>query len=561
MNYRKPTFAFVTHILSHVKGLSPGDKVIVSMLALVLCVLILAGLYTLERRYLIEVPSRGGSLTEGVVGHPRFVNPLLALTDADRDLVQLTYAGLMGYDASGALVPVLAESFAVSEDGKEYTFVLREGAVFSDGTPVTSEDIVYTIEKAQDPGLKSPRLADVASIKVQALDAKTVRFSLPQAYAPFLEEMTLGIVPSAFWHSISNEEFPFSKSMINPVGAGPFKVAHITQDKTGLVERYELVSNEHYALGRPYLSHITFIYFNDEETLEEAYRRGRIESAHGIASKASIAVPYSRIFGVFFNQSKNPALAKIEVRKALSVAVDRTALVQDALGGYATPAYGPVPPSLLPQEDVSVEVEGTEEARAILERNGWAYDAAELVWKHKKDALTLSVSLTTSNVPELKAVAEALKQDWEALGVKTSIEFFDPNDLVLSSIRKREYEALLFGMVVGRDKDFFAFWDSSQRSDPGLNVSLYANLAVDELLDEIREEQDQGEMSNKLSKLNSLIAADYPAVFTHSPTFLYAIPERLKGVVVKSIAAPSDRLGTVAFWYAHTEFIWPFLRQ
>lgn len=547
-------------LVSHLRELPPSDKFIVGTLSVILLVLMLVGLYNLERQFLVEVPSHGGGLTEGVVGHPRFINPLLALSDPDRDLVLLTYAGLMGYDASGKLIPVLAQSYEISEDGKVYTFHMRPNAEFSDGTPVTAQDVVFTTAKAQDPGLKSPRLADFTNVSVEAVDATTVQFTLPKAYAPFLEEMTLGILPAHLWQSVSNEEFPFSLSQAEPVGAGPFKVAHIARDKAGLVERYELVRNDHYVLGRPYLAHITFVYFDDEETLREAFLRGRIESAHGVAGSHVIKIPYSRIFGVFFNQGENPALAKLEVRKALSVAVDRNMLVKDVLDGNAIPAYGPVPPNLkdataTPQNSVV----GIDEAREILLKGGWQYSEEERIWKHDKDNLSLSVTLTTSNVPELKAVAEALRSTWEQLGVATSIEFFDPNTLVLSSIRPRKYEALLFGMVVGKDKDFFAFWDSSQRNDPGLNVSLYTNLRVDELLDEIREESNVSLLPQKLSALDALIAADYPAVFTHAPTFLYAVPSDLKGVVFETVAAPSDRFQTIAFWHRHTEFLWPFI--
>ena len=126
----------------------------------------------------MPIPAYGGSLTEGEIGSPRFVNPLLALTDADRDLSTLTYAGLMGISADGALVPVLAESYTISPDGKSYTFVLRPNAKFSDGTPVTAGDVVFTVQKAQDPALKSPEFADWSGVAAEAIDSRTVRFTL-----------------------------------------------------------------------------------------------------------------------------------------------------------------------------------------------------------------------------------------------------------------------------------------------------------------------------------------------------------------------------------------------
>jgi len=149
-----------------------------------------------------------------------------------------------------------------------------------------------------------------------------------------------------------------------------------------------------------------------------------------------------------------------------------------------------------------------------------------------------------------------VKDDWERLGVPVSIELYEPGDLTQSVIRPRKYEALLFGMVVGRDQDLFAFWNSSERNDPGLNIAMYTNPAVDALLVQIREETDQAARSEDLAKLNALIKADYPAAFTHAPDFLYAVPEGLQGVVLSRVAAPSDRLATVAHWYRRTELVW-----
>ncbi len=537
--------------------LTPGDRVIAGALLLVLGFLLLAGLYMLERQFLVEIPSRGGSLTEGVSGHPRFINPLLALSDADRDLTMLTYAGLMGYGKDGGLVPVLAESYTVSEDGKTYTFTLRDGIRFSDGTPVTAEDVVFTVQKAQDPGLLSPRLADWANIAVRTQDSKTVVFTLPTAYAPFLEDATLGILPSHIWRNVSNEQFPFSPYMEKPVGAGPFTATSVRRDKDGVIQRYELAAFDQYALGRPYLSRISFVFFDTDAELAEAYARGSVESAEGVASPDALMAPYSRVFGVFWNASKNPVFARIEVRRALSVALNRDALVDDVLGGYGAVAEGPVPPGLLGSvEHDHDHGDPTTEAADILESYGWSYDAGARAWTHK-DAGTLSINLATSNVPELRAIADHLREDWEKLGVEVTIEFHEPSDLVASVIRPRNYDALLFGMVVGRDQDLFAFWDSSQRNDPGLNVALYANRAVDDLLEKIRTEQDPAMLADDLASLNALIAADYPAAFTHAPMFLYAIPEDLHGVALGSVAEPSDRFLSAAFWYRHTQAVWP----
>lgn len=548
----------LTRLLPFYTKLSPGDRFIASLLGLLVLGTSLAGLIALQRSFLVTVPANGGSLTEGIVGSPRFVNPLLALTDADRDLTALTYAGLMGMDGEGNLVPVLAERYRVSEDGQEYTFSLREDAKFSDGTPVTAEDVVFTVEKAQDPALRSPELANWANIRAEALDSRTVVFTLPKPYAPFLVDTTLGILPADKWRNIPVDEFSFSPLMTNPIGAGPFKVARVSRNNEGSVTGYELRASDTYVLGRPYLDVIYVKFYDDVAKLADAYERKSIQSAYGIPVKGALRAPYSRVFGAFFNSDENPVFARLEVREALSLAIDRNRIVNQVLGGYATPLTGPVPPGSGVDAFELPAGDGVALATEILEDEGWTRNEETGGWENEDESLTLAqITLKTSNVPELKAIAASVETDWERLGVPTEVALYEPGDLAATVIRPRAYEALLFGMVIGRDRDLFAFWDSGERSDPGLNIAAYANRTVDLLLERIREEQDPEAARANLAKVSNLIASDYPAAFTHAPDFLYAIPNSVHGVRLPQIASPSDRFATVATWYRNTEEVWP----
>lgn len=547
-----------SHILPFFARLSPGDRFIAGVLGLLVIVTSFAGILALQRTFLVTVPARGGVLTEGIVGSPRFVNPLLALSDADRDLTALTYAGLMGVDGEGNLVPVLAERYRVSEDGQEYTFSLREDAKFSDGTPVTADDVVFTVEKAQDPALRSPELANWANIRAEALDARTVVFTLPKPYAPFLVDTTLGILPADRWRNVPVDEFSFSPLMIDPIGAGPFEITRVIRDKDGGVTGYELRASDTYVLGRPYLDRIIVKFYDDAAKLADAYGQGKIESAHSIPAEGALRAPYSRIFGAFFNSDENPVFARAEVREALSLAVDRERIVTEVLGGYATPLMGPVPPGSDIEPVPLPEGDPLTLATAVLEVEGWSRDEETGAWENEGDDLALpQVTLKTSNVPELKAIAASIESDWERLGIPTEVELYEPGDLAANVIRPRAYEVLLFGMVIGRDRDLFAFWDSGERSDPGLNIASYANRSVDLLLESIREELDPEAAREDLTELAGIIARDYPAAFTHAPDFLYAIPNSVHGVRLPQIASPSDRFATVATWYRNTEAVWP----
>jgi len=544
-----------------IRSFSHGDRFLFYVLVILVSIASLAGLYSLEQSLLEQVPAYGGTLVEGEVGSPRFINPLLAISDADRDLSQLTHAGLMGLSNSETLEPVLAESYSISEDGKTYTFVLRKNAKFSDGTPVTSADVVFTVEKAQDPALKSPQYASWSGVSVSATDQYTVRFTLQKPYMPFLGLTTLGILPSRLWKSISNEQFPFSNLETNPVGAGPFKIASVSRDASGLIESVSLAENPYYVLGRPYLDGIRFIFYSRTEDLASALANGTVESAYDVSTPRALTAPYARVFGVFWNPNEKQVYSRSEVRKALSLAIDRQSVIDNVLGGYATAIMGPVPPGgSVKQVKIPQSENYTAAAAKVLETAGWTYDGASRVWKNTSAKQMLDgITIRTSNVPELKNVATAVKADWEKLGIPVSIELYEPGDLSQNVIRPRKYEALLYGMVIGRDQDLYAFWDSQERNDPGLNIALYANKTVDALLESARSSTNHATRIADLQKIEDIVAGEYPAAFIYSPDFTYTVPSDLKGVELPQIITPEDRFATVASWYRSTDSVWPFL--
>ena len=395
-----------------------------------------------------------------------------------------------------------------------------------------------------------------------AVDSHTVRFTLGKPYAPFLELTTLGILPAHLWQNLSDQEFPFSTRQTNPVGAGPFVVESVSKDASGLITGLVLRANTRYALGRPYLDAIRLHFYPSNGDLARALGNGAVESAYGVEADTGriLTVPYARVFGVFFSRNEKPVYARTEVTKALSLAVDRPDIITRVLGGYASAIMGPVPPGgSVIQVAVPASPDPTATAAATLRAGGWTYDGDARLWKNAAAKQELdAITIRTSNVPELRGVASAVKDDWEKLGIPVSVELYEPGDLSQNVIRPRKYEALLYGMVIGRDQDLYAFWDSKEQSDPGLNIALYANKSVDALLEDARTNADPKARAADLQKIEDTIAGDYPATFLYAPDFIYTVPRGLQGVALPQITTPSDRFATVALWYRVTDAVWPF---
>lgn len=540
---------------AYIASRTPGDRAIVSVLIALIALTSLIGTLSYTRAFQVMVPAYGGSLTEGVAGLPRFPNPVLAVSDVDRDIVALTYAGLMGYDAQGAFVPVLAESVERSPDGTVYTFTLREDAQFSDGAPVTADDVVFTVDLVQDPAVKSPLIAQWNGVRAEALDARTVRFTLPQAYAGFIEETALGILPRHLWENVSPDEVPFHRYTAEPVGAGPFALAAITRDSDGAVSSYRLAASPSYVLGRPYLDAITLSFYKDVPALKEAVASGAVESAYGAAGERNLRAPYERVFGVFFNGDAYAPLTERSVRQALSLAIDRERIVADTFSGYATAIDGPLPPADASASPAFLDVATRyEAARTALRDSGWTFSEETGRWS--KDGEELAITLVTSSAPELRAVAGQVAQDWGAIGVPTELTYYAPSELSSEAIRPRAYQALLFGQVVRGLPDLYAFWSSTERTGTGLNITGFSDPEADRLLRELRTgaASDPDAAAQEVARR---ITEDAAAAFLYTPDFLYAVPEDLFGIAPGRIGAPSDRLRGAYAWYRQSEWVWP----
>ena len=505
---------------------------------------------------------------EGIAGSPGTINPLLALSDADRDLVSLIYAGLMRSDGRGGLKPELASHYEISEDGLTYTFWLREGLTWHDGKPVTVDDIIFTIEATKNVGIRSPKRANWEGVEVEKIDQGAVKFILKKPYAPFLENTKLGILPKHLWGKLSSKEFSLTELNTKPIGAGPYKIDSFTKGASGAISSLYLKAFKNYKPARPFINNVTLLFYPGEEDLIAAYRKGNITSMKltpksvgeiSMANKVLWKAALPQMFGLFFNQSKSPALADIAVRRALEAALDRERIIQEVFGGNALIQSTPIfPDDEQKIASLTESKQSIEEIHTMLIDAGWKENENGIFEKKEKnkDLVTLEFTLTTSDNPELVSTAKVLQNIWQGAGIKVNLEIFELGSLEQNIIRPRKYEALLFGQVVGFNPDPFAFWHSSQINDPGLNVALYANTKVDRFLEEVRTIIDWEEREEKYDAFQEEIAKELPAIFLYSPIYLYLMPDDIYGVDIQRITIGAERFSDIENWYKNTQNIW-----
>lgn len=564
---------FIENLRKTLSSFRPLHLLGIFLLFCLFSISVLIGIHRIYKMILVEVPSYGGSVSEGILGSPRFINPLLSASQSDIDLTRLIYSGLMKEDAEGTLVPDIALSYGISDDGLTYTFNIRPEAKFGDGTPLTADDVLYTITLAQDETLKSSKKIEWEGVKVTKVDDLTIVFRLKQPFAQFLKSTTLGILPKHLWKDVAIENISLSDYNISPVGSGPYKINKISK-KGGVPDLYSLEASRSHEGNRAFIDTLNIRIYPSTEDLLKALRDGSITQVAALESSrasslqdssklAIMTEPLPRVYGVFFNQNKNTGLVSKSVREALSMSVDRNQVITEAIYGYGVPAYSPIPKILRRSDEVEVAF-SFDNAVSKLEADGFTKN--QITGKREKKVgnqiIPLKLTITTvGNVPEFEKTAEVLKINWEKIGATVDIRYYDLSDLNQKIIKDRDYEVLLYGTVVKSDADLYAFWHSSQIKEPGLNLSGYTNTKVDNALEKIRGAKQSDDLSLSYDTLISEISSDNPAVFVYSPEFIYISNKKIYGINLSGVIAPEDRYKNIADWYINTEYIWKGLEN
>lgn len=510
----------------------------------------------------VKVPASGGEFIEGVVGQPAFINPVLAKPGTvDDDLVALTFANLLD----------LSESLKSEKNFKVWTLRLKENARWQDETPITSDDVIFTIQAIQDPDVLSPLFSDWQNIKVSRVSEREIRFELPTSYSLFENLLKkLRPIPKKIFADIAPANIKLSSYNLEPFGSGPFLYEKMERKKDGFISQFQLKINPAYrSIGSlPYLKRFTFHFFENEEGLIEAYNSGIIDgflaTDYSLIDKIEInslteKIPTTKYYALFFNPNANPILESKEIRKALQLATDINSLINQEFKGYALLEAGPIPPTL-PSYNKEIEKDvsfNPSLAKELIANAGWIFNPEINLWqKVEKNNSTqeLAVILKTPDTPLLLRMAQRIQKDWQAIGIKTEIEKYDPALLGEEIIKNRDYQILLFGNIVSLEPDLFSFWHSTERFYPGLNLSFFNDSLTDNLIALSRQVAPQDPQRNKLLfQIQERITSELGALFLVNPQYLYIHRASRPQVVIETLSLASDRFEKVNQWHIKTK--------
>lgn len=574
--------------------LNPRERLVwrVATTVFVVSLLFVGGRFV--ARNLETVPVTGGTYTEGAVGLPKYINPLYSsVNDVDADLVQLVYSSLFKRDDKGQLVADLVKSYESSPDGKSYVLKLRDNVVWHNGDKFKIDDVIFTFNAIKDPLYKSPLRQSFSGVSLEKIDDTTIRFSLSQPYAGFLDLLTFGILPQALWYQIPPNSAGLAELNIKPIGTGPYMFKSLVKDRNGNLISYHLEMNQEYYGNKPHIQDWQFKFYPSFEELVAKLSDGTVDGASYLPNSLYSEVSgktflrYNQIglpqaMAIFFNLKANPALTDQKIRQALAYAINKQELIDKSLFGNARMIDGPIPSDSFAynRDQKKYQLDQAAAAKLVTEagykivaigKNEIAQaekdkssadkkikESAETIlamgegsWL-SKDGGYLVVKLTSVDTGDNATILDAVKNYWQAIGVKTIVELVAPSQIQFDILRNRNFEALFYGEMLGADPDIYPFWHSSQTVSQGLNLSGYSNKEVDRLLEEARVATNQSQRSELYKKAQAILAEEEPAIFLYSPVYNYIQKKTVKNMNVATIIVPSDRLANVNEWYIKT---------
>lgn len=515
-------------------------------------------------------PARGGQVVEAVVGRPGTFNPVLATSDVEIDIARLLFSGLTRPDSDGLMKADLAESWSITDGGRVYTFKLRD-AVWHDGAPVTSDDVVLTARLAKDPTIqtaKNPLAAAWQTADVVAVDPKTVRITLPEPFAPFLAATTLGLVPAHIFAAVPPGEIArHEASTLAPVGTGPWRLdlpGGLEQDQIRLVrfERHWEVTTR-----QPYLDGIAVRFFDSQAAALESLGRREVQLMGGVTPDALKLLgndvrQLNAVTGDYTLVYLNPTkvlFADTPVRRALGLAIDRAGIIQDVLRGQGAVAKSPIPPgSWAYDPDVPAPTLDGAAAQQLLTDAGWIDADGDGIRDRDGRPLRFALDVYAGDT-ELLAVAGRLRDDWLKIGVGVDVRPLGQPDIV-KALGERSYEAALYGIRarMDDDPDPYPLWHSSQ-AESGLNFADFSDAQTDQWLVAVRQTtpSDITERKRLYGLFQARFAELQPALLLYHPVYTAAVVDpSLGGIQLPAfLSEPADRHFTTRDWFVRTERI------
>lgn len=514
-------------------------------------------------------PAEGGIYSEGLIGSFMRLNPVLDYyNDADRDVDRLLFSGLLRIGDRGIPQADIATSWGISRDGLVYNFSLHPDATWHDGEPVTSDDVIFTIQMISSE--ESPLPDDVRQfwqqIEVIRLDEKTLQFKLPEPFAPFLDYLTFGLLPSHLLGDLTLAELIDNPFNLQPVGSGPYRFDHLLTEE-GQVTGVVLTAYEIFYSQGAYIDQIAFRYYPDAASAYEAYKNGDISGLGNVSLDIlpqvlaeeeldlyTTRLPSLTLILLNLDDPQLPFFQEVDVRKALIQGLNRQWIIDSLRSGQAILADGAIFPGTWSYYDgIQHYSYNPDLATSMLRDAGYTLPASGEEIRTSEDGTQLAFEMLHPDDSEHTAMANAIQRDWAQLGVKVTLTPLPYDQLVSEHLDRRNYQAALIDLNLSRspDPDPYPFWHQTQTTS-GQNYSNWDDRQASEYLEQARITTDMAERTRLYNNFQVRWSQELPALPIYYPVYTHAVSVDVQGVSIGPLYDTSDRLNHVTNWYLVT---------
>lgn len=512
------------------------------LLIIVITSLALTQAFWYTQSYSVQAYVDGGTYIEATIGNVNTLNPLFATTTSEKVLSKLLFSTLSTIDYSGHVGLGLAASISPDDTGKVWTVTLKDGLKWSDGEPITLDDVLYTVNLTKDPTINTSFSSNFSGVTVERVGDALV-FALPSAYADFDATLNIPILPSHILADVAPGQLLEHSFSTNPVTSGAFTF-NAMQSVSGDGERIVyLAANNYYYKSKPMLSSFAIHTYSSAEEIVQAISSSDVTATAELSAVYRDQLSSDLIYekqtaiasGVFaFLNTTSPMLNNVATRQAIQRGIDMSA-VRSVLGDEYPLNYPILKSQIELSEYPALPEYDPEAAKATIVDAGLA-------------GRTLRLATTNSGYfPELAAV---LKTQLENLGFNVDLDISNPGqEFFVNVIRQRNYDILLYEVELGADPDLFAYYHSSQASATGLNLSNYANPLVDDLILGARTSMDETARVQKYETFLTRWVNDVPAIGIYQSSLVYYFNKNVRAFSEDDrLVYATDRFVDVEYW-------------
>lgn len=510
-------------------------------------------------------PVSGGVYTEALIGSLGRLNPVLDYYNSvDQDVNRLLFSSLVRFDHRGLPYGDLAETWGISADGERYSFSIKAEAFWHDGQPVTSDDVIFTIEFLRSEELPLPE--DLRNfwdrIEVNTLDEKTIQFILPEPFAPFIDYLTFGILPAHLLGEVSPQELIDSPFNLQPVGSGPYSLQSVEAEDER-ISSVTLQAFDGYHGGKPFIEQVIFQYYPDSISAMEAYQSGDVMGISQVTldilpqalKESNLNLYTSRLprMGMIFlnlDSEEVPFFQEPDVRRSLLMGINRRWIVDRIMGSQAILANSPIfPESWAYFPGVGTVEYDPDEAIELLKKNEYEIPA-EGGQVRSKEGVSLSFEMVYPDIAPYPVIAERIKSEWSRIGVRVELVEVTYEEMLADYLEPRNYQAALVELNLANspDPDPYPFWHQTQINS-GQNYARWNDRQVSEYLERARINVDLDERIKLYRNFQVRFSADIPALLLFYPVYTYAVDSQVKGVSIGPLSDPSDRFNSITSWF------------